>query len=305
MSLSCHSLQCAIVCEESELRAYNTRYDGLSTISAFIASEAGKRFKVVALNTSYQHYLSLDVYIDGRLVERRLLSPGCRSDIEGIRPESSIPIVFPFKFQELELIDTDTEDAPAVPEMGTIEIRAFRSLLLHDNAYYPVLIQGLHQGRISEKSKKAGWHHVSISGDSPIVKPARQVLVQFIDPPHAPFASMKIFYRPREILKAQGIIPPRIDDFHGGDYFTPQGQKRTREDSFPCPPAKRFAPEDKQKGGDYFTPQGQKRTREDSFPCPPAKRFAPEDKQKGEYSANVRARRIRELQVSNNHRPPQ
>jgi hypothetical protein len=46
-------------------------------------------------------------------------------------------------------------------EMGTIELRAYRSQPI--SAVEPIvhLGQGLHHGRISERSKKAGWHHVT------------------------------------------------------------------------------------------------------------------------------------------------
>ena len=57
------------------------------------------------------------------------------------------------------------ENAPVVPdfpEIGTIELRAFRCRGMrasrhreHSNSDYR-----LHQGRVSERSKKAGWHHV-------------------------------------------------------------------------------------------------------------------------------------------------
>lgn len=57
--------------------------------------------------------------------------------------------------------DPDVEDAPVVPDMGTIELRAFRSRALRivDNHQLHAPY-GLHRGRVSERSKKAGWHHV-------------------------------------------------------------------------------------------------------------------------------------------------
>ena len=56
--------------------------------------------------------------------------------------------------------DPDLEHAPVVAEMGTMELRAFRSRMLGTVGYVPSENRELHQGRISERSKKAGWHHV-------------------------------------------------------------------------------------------------------------------------------------------------
>ena len=56
--------------------------------------------------------------------------------------------------------DPDVEDAPVVPEMGMIELRAFRCLAQRTVQYLYNTNNALHQGRVSELSKKAGWHHV-------------------------------------------------------------------------------------------------------------------------------------------------
>jgi len=56
--------------------------------------------------------------------------------------------------------DPDVEDAPVVPEMGMIELRAFRTRPVRTVEYQPDAQYGLHRGRVSERSKKAGWHHV-------------------------------------------------------------------------------------------------------------------------------------------------
>ena len=56
--------------------------------------------------------------------------------------------------------DPDVEDAPVVPEMGTIDLRAYRTRAVRTVDYQTSAQNGLHQGRVSERSKKAGWHHV-------------------------------------------------------------------------------------------------------------------------------------------------
>ena len=56
--------------------------------------------------------------------------------------------------------DPDVENAPVVPEMGTIELRAYRCQAQRTVQYMYNTANELHQGRVSERSKKAGWHHV-------------------------------------------------------------------------------------------------------------------------------------------------
>ena len=54
--------------------------------------------------------------------------------------------------------DPDVENARVVPDMGTIELRTYRCRAVGTAQYNPDY--KLHQGRVSERSKKAGWHHV-------------------------------------------------------------------------------------------------------------------------------------------------
>jgi hypothetical protein len=76
--------------------------------------------------------------------------------------------------------DPDLEYAPVVPEMGTIEVRAYRCQAVRIAEYQRNLNYGLHQGRISERSKKAGWHHVryfTSQATRPILIHARYSLI--------------------------------------------------------------------------------------------------------------------------------
>ena len=60
--------------------------------------------------------------------------------------------------------DPDLEDALVAPEMGTIELKAYRCQILQQDTREmwtknSKWCEG--SGRISELSKKAGWHHVA------------------------------------------------------------------------------------------------------------------------------------------------
>ncbi len=122
--------------------------------------------------------------------------------------------------------DPDLEDAPIAPEMGTIELKAYRCQIQRTTVPVQSTYHDLHCGRVSELSKKAGWHQVayvpsvdsyfqvfpwsllrllligpSSTGDEIPVRPRSnkvKVNCHYLDslsgPPHA---SIKIFYRPR------------------------------------------------------------------------------------------------------------
>jgi hypothetical protein len=70
--------------------------------------------------------------------------------------------------------DPDLENAPVVPDMGTIELRAFRCRVLRAKKYRSKEKSGLHRGRVSERSKMAGWHHVRYY----ISRATRPILIQ-------------------------------------------------------------------------------------------------------------------------------
>jgi hypothetical protein len=58
--------------------------------------------------------------------------------------------------------DPDLEDAPVAPEMGTIELQAYcyQQVGIEKRSKEQYKHEDPHSGRISELSKKAGWHHV-------------------------------------------------------------------------------------------------------------------------------------------------
>ena len=118
--------------------------------------------------------------------------------------------------------DADLEDAPVTPEMGTIELRAYRCQKKgNPKPSKQFAHEDPHWGRISERSKKAGWHYVAYvppvesyspwtplilllidpcsTGDEIRVKKRRPaVKIDCLDPlTGPPYASIKIFYRPR------------------------------------------------------------------------------------------------------------
>ncbi|KAH9975523.1 hypothetical protein BGW80DRAFT_1297528 [Lactifluus volemus] len=210
------------------MELFNINQENPSSLRAFIASEAGKKFKVVFTNKLLDSPLALHLHIDGLDAVKKVAQPGQSGDIRGLYKTSVS--VLPFQFRELELVDPDVENAPAVAEMGTIEFRAFRCQPMR--VVEPMLHvgQGLHHGRISERSKKAGWHHVTTADEEILSGPMYGVISNYLDPINAPYLSIKIFYRPRELLRAQGIITGPDVNAQTGGRSEVNDQRRTMRD---------------------------------------------------------------------------
>jgi len=221
------------MCDGNELETFNVKQEGPSLMTAFVASEAGKQFRITFVNNLSDYDLSIDLRIDGEHIKKTYLRARECGRILGIY--KSPTSVLPFKFQELELVDPDMEDAPVVPEMGTIELRAFRTRAVRTVEHQPTANYGLHGGRVSERSKKAGWHHVSTADEIPANGPAYSVIADYVDPPNEPCATFKVFYRPRDLLIAQGVIPRLDVAARTSEGPGVSDRKRTRDDELPGP----------------------------------------------------------------------
>ncbi|KAH9067807.1 hypothetical protein EDB87DRAFT_1573362 [Lactarius vividus] len=159
-------------------------------------------------------------------------------ELGNLGPYNSMHSVLPLEFQELQLVeDPDLEDTPAASEAGTIELKGYRCRILgRTTVPRPQFIhEGLHGGRVSELSKKVGWHHIATGNEIP-ARPRRirtKLKLDYLDPRKGPpYASIKIFYRPRELLRAQGIIPGNGESRQGSPI---DNNKHAREDGPPGP----------------------------------------------------------------------
>ncbi|KAH9072851.1 hypothetical protein EDB83DRAFT_2312999 [Lactarius deliciosus] len=213
---------------------YNVKQEGTSLLTAFIASEAGKQFKITFSNNLTDLGLYIPVYIDGQCLRNKWLEAG--SSWEYLGPYNSMRSVLPLEFQELQLVDPDLEDAPAASEAGMIELKGYRCRILGRTRVpeSQSMHKGLHGGRVSELSKKVGWHHIATGNGIPSPRHIRAKLnLDYLDPRKGPpHASIKIFYRPRELLRAQGIIPGNGENRQGSPN---DNKKRAREDGSPGP----------------------------------------------------------------------
>ncbi|KAF8483632.1 hypothetical protein DFH94DRAFT_690107 [Russula ochroleuca] len=219
-------LNFAIICEGNELETYDVVQEGPNSTRAFVASEAGKQFHITFRNDMFDMDIVVNMYIDGERIYHGYLRAGLVGQVLGVRKTSTS--VLPFKFQELELVDL--EYAPVVPEMGTIELRAFRCQALRTVQYQGIPGYGLHEGRVSERSKKAGWHHVSTADEIASAGPTCSVYADYFDPQDSPYVNLKVFYRPRELLMAQGVITGHNVGARNSGEYDINNRKRARED---------------------------------------------------------------------------
>ncbi|KAH9072858.1 hypothetical protein EDB83DRAFT_137851 [Lactarius deliciosus] len=230
MPLSLPSMNVAVVCDGKVLETYDVKQEGTSSLTAFIPSETGKQFKITFSNNLTNYEFAIVLFIDGRPVQAMHCRPGESGQFLG--PYNSACTVLPYKFHELQLVDL--EDAPVAPEMGTIELKAYRcqkrciagpiSLFTHKD---------LHQGRVSELSKKAGWHHVATGDEIPVDPRPYRIILDYLDPwTGPPYASFKVFYRPKELLRALGVISGNDVSRQGSPV---NNNKRAREDGSPGP----------------------------------------------------------------------
>ncbi|KAF8268891.1 hypothetical protein EI94DRAFT_1699864 [Lactarius quietus] len=238
MPLSLPPMNVAIVCDGKELKPYDVKQEGTSSLTAFIASKAGKQFKITYSNNSTDFGFCILLLVDGRKIRRKFSRAGSSGKFLG--PYKSSCSILPFKFQELQLVDPDLEDAPVAPEMGTIEVKAYRCQKKGTAESSNRFAHGDPQwGRISERSKKAGWHHVATGDEIPVRKRSPSAKVDYLDSPDGPpYASIKIFYRPRELLRAQGIIPLNNVGRRGSPNKN-KTKKRARDDGSPGPSRRR------------------------------------------------------------------
>ena len=122
MPLSLPAMNVAIVCEGRELEMFGVKQDGMTSLTAFIASEAGKvsgspslncerygtnyfafqQFKITFSNNLPNFEVVIFLYVDGRLVQSVCLQAWSSSEILG--PYTNAHSILPFKFQELQLV---------------------------------------------------------------------------------------------------------------------------------------------------------------------------------------------------------
>ncbi|GBE80153.1 hypothetical protein SCP_0213560 [Sparassis crispa] len=99
---------------------------------------------------------------------------------------------------------------PALLDLGTIEVRIFRVNKEKPTGKPIAPNTPTERGPVHERCKKAGTHHVSY-GEATKIEKRQYYKPTWIDPQSQPYATFRLRYRPRELLRARGIIVDRAD----------------------------------------------------------------------------------------------
>ncbi|KAI0634208.1 hypothetical protein C8Q77DRAFT_1110450 [Trametes polyzona] len=228
-----------ISCEGNELDTYEVKKEDDTTMSCWIASEAGKRFSVHWGHESDPVTLRVSLKLDGRNTSNRVHNRSHEGYTDGVSVAASQRR--PFLFTPLTLTDDEDVATSGVNEdLGeiVIKIRLVERWIQRqaERSYADVL----EIGPVHEKSKKAGVHAVGFGDPEPYTARSGKINVPVGLNPD-PIVVFKFRYRPLALLQANGIAPApenpergrkRASDRHDPlDDAGPSLAKRQRQDS--------------------------------------------------------------------------
>ncbi|KAI0058957.1 hypothetical protein BV25DRAFT_1918869 [Artomyces pyxidatus] len=199
----------SIVSHGQEMDHHGVYYDR-NTAVCYIQSDVGKEFEI-----QYDDYneggtfMDVECFIDGQRVAKKTADPGQRRKrISGVR--TSATTCAAFKFSAIVVVDDDEANGvTGGPCMGLIEVRLHRVQLVGRHTtqrMYQPRPSPLNSAPISEKSKKGGWHQISLGSSQTSHWRPSTVYSSMLDSVRHPLAVFRFYYRPKEILQAEGII---------------------------------------------------------------------------------------------------
>ncbi|KAA1470289.1 hypothetical protein DENSPDRAFT_836056 [Dentipellis sp. KUC8613] len=197
-----------IMCDGAIVPHYRLSEQGHDTLSCYVTSETGKEFSIQFTDQRRETETRVDCWIDGNYWTGKSARAGRNLLIWGARDSPNTRAAF--RFSELTLVDED-EGPGYSGNIGVIEIRVHR---VQNAPCHPSRITRRYEhreppqiGPISERSKKGGWHQVSLGSSQVSLwrPPATRTI--YLDGRDHPFVIFRFFYRPRALLQAEGIIP--------------------------------------------------------------------------------------------------
>jgi len=196
--------------DDVALEEYDVDQRG-NTYSCWIASQAGKNFVIRCKAEPLLESIALNVYTDGAIATSPIFQASLAAREHSIQGcPISADTVRPFAFSKVSLTDDETIAAAEqqLTNLGTIEIKIFRVAVLEISNFVSKELKLPNNSVIHERSKKMSMHHVTLQETvaGPTTKSATTILLD-----NAPFATFIFRYRPKEFLRAQGIIPIESD----------------------------------------------------------------------------------------------
>ncbi|KIK55448.1 hypothetical protein GYMLUDRAFT_264130 [Collybiopsis luxurians FD-317 M1] len=218
----------SVVVDGKPLDEYNietsNRDDGVTIVTCWIPSEAGKNYQVHWSDTRLKHAIDGKVYVDGHYCGRKFLRRKERiTKKEGIRDSPTSMKLF--KFSPLSMTDDDETSMIEMPhKTGQIELHIqywhiSRSGKKQVPSVRPLPVQQI----FNEKAKKGIDHQTSFSET---VYDTRSKLTRGGRPIGKCFLEFHFRYRPLDILRAHGFAPLQAAN------QSPRLGKRPRSPSF-------------------------------------------------------------------------
>lgn len=205
-----HGYSVTITSHGRDVEHYDVKLEDPDTVSCYIVSESGMEFAVQYADLQSRRTMKVDVLIDGRMLASKSAEPGKTLSIWGSRTSRTTRSTF--KFSEITLVDDDDADGLVTPpNIGSIEVKLYRARIekcrISSRSHYR-RSDAPQTGPVSEKSKKGGWHQVSLGRDRRSEWQPSPTKTIRLDPIDAPYATFRFNYRPRAMLQAENIIPP-------------------------------------------------------------------------------------------------
>ncbi|KAJ4468633.1 hypothetical protein C8J55DRAFT_524573 [Lentinula edodes] len=222
------SFRAYIIVDGKPLDEYSTEKstkDGLTTVTCWVPSVAGKQYQVQWEDTVFTGTSNGQVRIDGKRCGGRVIEKRNQVMIkEGLRISPTSSRLFEFALMKL----TDDEDPFALDmpgNIGEIELRiqywCKTGQAIREKISNPPEEQTYH-----EKSKKGIDHQTSFGTTVYNEKSPYKI---FGEPIGKYFLRFVFRYRPLEVLRAHGIAPPAARTSQTNDL--PQSSKRPRPSS--------------------------------------------------------------------------
>ncbi|KAF9062864.1 hypothetical protein BDP27DRAFT_1427456 [Rhodocollybia butyracea] len=232
--LSFESFSASIVVDGQPLNEYNVETSskrGCTTVTCWIASEAGKQYKVHWKDTACTVANEGAVYVDGAYCGSKILHNGHNSRVKIVQGIKTSPTSLrPFEFSHLNMTDNEDAGLEMPINVGQIELRFRRWQRVCATGKGPSggISGGLSlpaERTFNEKAKK-GIDHQTKFGEAVGIPISKTTCGRATG---EAFLQFHFRYRPLAVLQAHGIAPP--PQTTSSSSHSSRAKKRPREDS--------------------------------------------------------------------------
>ncbi|KAF9062863.1 hypothetical protein BDP27DRAFT_1336068, partial [Rhodocollybia butyracea] len=205
---SFESFSASVVVDGQPLNEYNVETsskNGCTTVTCWIASEAGKQYKVQWKDTVCATNRDGQVYVDGIYCGGKLLRSGYKNRVRVLGGIKTSPTSLrPFEFSHLNM--TDNEDVGEMPiNVGQIELRIYRWQETHTKKTQSTRGLSLPAEQTFNEKAKKGIDHQTRFGEVVHVETKNLASGKAIG---KAFLQFHFRYGPLAVLQANGIAPP-------------------------------------------------------------------------------------------------